>query len=83
MKGAVSTIAIIAVAAVLVAAVGYGYYNSPEKSLSATGRAVTSKSTTDSRLGYQDPCNPNRDRCNVGLVCKFASDNIYRCLQIS
>ncbi|MBI4010527.1 MAG: hypothetical protein HY361_05100 [Candidatus Aenigmarchaeota archaeon] len=80
MKGAVSTIILVVIALVVVAAVLSSYYNPGEKS-ATTGRAVISKSAND-RLGFQEQCNPNRDMCDVGLICKLGRDNAYRCLKI-
>jgi len=82
MKGAVSTIVLVSIAIVVVAAILYGYSNSQSPSeKSVTGRAVGSGSTEVSLLGLLESCNPNKDRCQPGLVCKLATDNIYRCLR--
>jgi len=82
MKGAVSTVVLVLIAAVVVAAV-YSYYNSTQSPTLPTGRSVTDKATGDvGNLGFLESCNPNRDRCDVGLICELGRDNVYRCLRI-
>jgi len=83
MKGAVSTIVLVLIAAVVVAALVYNYYKPVEKPVLPTGRTVTGGGTQAGTLDFLEPCNPNRDRCDAGLVCKLGRDNIYRCLRIS
>ena len=48
-----------------------------------TGRAVKPSISESSRLGFLESCNPNRDACDSGLVCKLGRDNVYRCLRAS
>ncbi len=83
MKGAVSTIILLIIAAIVVLAVVYNYYKPAESLVKSTGRAVTPTISENSRLGFLESCNPNRDACDAGLVCKLGRDNIYRCLLIS
>lgn len=80
MKGVASTIILLIIAAIIVVAVLYNYKPS-ENLTKPTGRAV-SGSTDVGRLGFLESCNPNRDRCDVGLICALGRDNIYyRCLR--
>ena len=43
--------------------------------------AVTGRIAEVGILGFLESCNPNRDVCTTGLVCKLGRDNIYRCLR--
>lgn len=81
MKGAVSTIVLLIIVAVIVLAVVYNYYKPTESVLKPTGKAVTPSISEGGNLGYLESCNPNKDRCDAGLVCKLGRDNIYRCLR--
>ena len=78
MKGTVSITILLIIAAVFIVAVLYNF--KPAEKLT-TGRAVTGGSTDVGRLGFLESCNPNRDRCDVGLVCNLGRDNLYRCLR--
>jgi len=81
MKGVASTVILLIIAAVIVLAVVYNYYKPAESLVKPTGRAVTPSISESGNLGYLESCNPNKDRCDVGLVCKLGRDNLYRCLR--
>lgn len=81
MKGVASTIILLIIVAVIVLAVVYNYYKPTESIVKPTGRAATPVISENSILGYLESCNPNKDRCAVGLICKLGRDNIYRCLR--
>jgi len=80
MKGAASTIVLLLIAAVVIATVAYSYYKPTTPSL-PTGRVVTEKVADTGSLGLQESCNPNKDQCVPGSICKLGRDNIYRCLR--
>lgn len=83
MKGVASSVIIVAIAAILVIVLIYNnYQSSGSTSLPTTGRAVTAvDNNDDGKLGLLESCNPNRDRCDNGLVCKLDRENVYRCLR--
>ncbi len=83
MKGVASSIIVIAIVAILLVVLVYSYYQSSgSPSLPTTGRAITTVDNNgDSKLGLLESCNPNRDRCDNGLVCKLDRENVYRCLR--
>ena len=142
MKGAVSTIVLVIIAIVAIAAIGYNFYLQQSSTLpirttsttdcqnklvsycttwsangygrdavSAGGRpgpwdryasscndvtpsvdicgralrtsAATGRATAVSKLGFLESCDPNRDMCDVGLICKLGRDSVYRCLRQS
>ena len=82
MKGVASSVIIIAIAVILLIVLVYNHYQSSgSPSLPATGRAVTTADNSGERLGFLDSCNPNRDRCDTGLVCRLGRENVYKCLR--
>ena len=83
MKGAAGTVVLILVAAVVLTVLVYNYYSPLESTSSqraVTGRVATGGVADTGNLGFLESCNPNKDRCDAGLVCKLARNNIYKCL---